>query len=666
MKRSVGAAARTAMPVLCAVLWIILGICWSSVPRHLDIATLPSGVKGSVGSWYRGSLQAGPWMVSTGVLFLVITALVRWTPQALRRTGGILGICLSMGVAIASVHALVVNGKCATIEGVGERASPARVYWLDDDVMISMRYARNLAHGMGLVWNEGERVEGYTNFLWTLVLAIVHWAADDPKASLVVILLNTLILLLLLAASFRLALLLGASLPAATFAAVGLATFSGLIHWTSAGGEGPLVALFLVGMATSVLSPPVDPPPVPRWSSWFEGTTAAAWLGSLAVLTRPDALVPASVLLAFALMRRTDPGPGDGSAPARHQRLLKPLLVFVALPLLQILFRLLYYREWMPNTWFLKSTNWPGRSFAGLHYVQDLLSQHLLLLVLAGFSCIGSPGNRRRPAFLAVVLTLVYVALVGGDELPEQRFFVPVAPLVFVLAFTAFDRLAGDPHESRLATPPSGKPSAQPSARGAPLFALAATLAACGLGSAHLPGRFTDAQVRRSEGEAANVRIGYLLRLNTERDAKIAHFWAGAAAYFSQRPAIDLLGKCDRHVARLDARPNLMAPGHNKYDLDYSLSLEPDVLVSGLGGLAYRRKDEPITPYVADNLRTAYRAFGELQSNETFLALYLPNLVQKIDGWRGRSEQVSTHFHGIFVRTNSRRARPAATWSLPR
>jgi hypothetical protein len=38
-----------------------------------------------------------------------------------------------------------------------------RYFSLLDDEMISMRYARNLAHGYGLVWNPGgERIEGYT------------------------------------------------------------------------------------------------------------------------------------------------------------------------------------------------------------------------------------------------------------------------------------------------------------------------------------------------------------------------------------------------------------------------------------------------------------------------------------------------------------------------
>jgi hypothetical protein len=47
--------------------------------------------------------------------------------------------------------------------------------------MISMRYAANLAAGAGLVWNPGERVEGYTNFLWTLLMAVAARARPEPR-----------------------------------------------------------------------------------------------------------------------------------------------------------------------------------------------------------------------------------------------------------------------------------------------------------------------------------------------------------------------------------------------------------------------------------------------------------------------------------------------------
>src|SRR5512142_517852 len=50
-----------------------------------------------------------------------------------------------------------------------------RYYVLFDDAMISMRYAYNLAHGNGLVWNVGERVEGFTNPLWVGYMALIHF-----------------------------------------------------------------------------------------------------------------------------------------------------------------------------------------------------------------------------------------------------------------------------------------------------------------------------------------------------------------------------------------------------------------------------------------------------------------------------------------------------------
>ena len=46
-----------------------------------------------------------------------------------------------------------------------------RHYFLGDDSYISFRYALHLAEGLGLVWNPGEWVEGYTNFLWVILMA---------------------------------------------------------------------------------------------------------------------------------------------------------------------------------------------------------------------------------------------------------------------------------------------------------------------------------------------------------------------------------------------------------------------------------------------------------------------------------------------------------------
>lgn len=52
--------------------------------------------------------------------------------------------------------------------------------------MISMRYAWNLSHGLGLVWNSGEYVEGYTNLLMTLLMSLPTLVFDKVDAVLAV------------------------------------------------------------------------------------------------------------------------------------------------------------------------------------------------------------------------------------------------------------------------------------------------------------------------------------------------------------------------------------------------------------------------------------------------------------------------------------------------
>ena len=51
-----------------------------------------------------------------------------------------------------------------------------RLRWVCDDIFITFRYIDNWFDGFGLVYNAGERVEGYTHFLWLVVLAAARAA----------------------------------------------------------------------------------------------------------------------------------------------------------------------------------------------------------------------------------------------------------------------------------------------------------------------------------------------------------------------------------------------------------------------------------------------------------------------------------------------------------
>src|ERR1041385_1335683 len=52
--------------------------------------------------------------------------------------------------------------------------------WISDDAFITMRYVKNFLDGNGLVYNIGERVEGYTHFLWLMLLSAAGAVGFDP------------------------------------------------------------------------------------------------------------------------------------------------------------------------------------------------------------------------------------------------------------------------------------------------------------------------------------------------------------------------------------------------------------------------------------------------------------------------------------------------------
>jgi hypothetical protein len=63
---------------------------------------------------------------------------------------------LALGILV-----LLIGSVVQTLEGISG-PSPPQIWGLDD-AYISYRYSQNLAQGKGLVFNRGERVEGYSN-----------------------------------------------------------------------------------------------------------------------------------------------------------------------------------------------------------------------------------------------------------------------------------------------------------------------------------------------------------------------------------------------------------------------------------------------------------------------------------------------------------------------
>ena len=175
----------------------------------------------------------------------------------------------------------------------------AREYqFLTDDSYISFRYARNLAEGHGLVFNPGfERVEGYTNLLWVLVLAAGPVVGVAPEAAAIGLGYGLTVVLWALVCWFAYGEARSRNAPwLCLLAPTMLVATRSVAVWSTGGLETRLFEVLVLGallrQIVEVRAVAHDPiRPVRHW---------AAALFSLATLTRPDALLIAGCSMTAA------------------------------------------------------------------------------------------------------------------------------------------------------------------------------------------------------------------------------------------------------------------------------------------------------------------------------------------------------------------------------
>lgn len=165
-----------------------------------------------------------------------------------------------------------------------------------EDFLISYRYAENLAHGLGLVYWPGQRVQGFTSPLNTLLPALFAWATRAGGFGIPLFLYRIVSLALLLFGVASAAAALRRSNPGASASRIAAFAFPILAvleiktcAFAMSGQEAGLMIGFLGGsFALAALG----------WSeNWLLG--AVLWAGLF--YTRPDAIIPigATALAAF-------------------------------------------------------------------------------------------------------------------------------------------------------------------------------------------------------------------------------------------------------------------------------------------------------------------------------------------------------------------------------
>lgn len=306
--------------------------------------------------------------------------------------------------------------------------------WVNDDAFISFRYAKNLIAGHGLVFNPGERVEGYTNFLWTMIVALGMRLGANPVVftELVGIALFASLLAVWFAFHLHHAKREPEALPLFPVgAAVTAVTLHAQIYATS-GLETMLYALLVsIGFVMVVC----DESP--------RGQLVAGAALSLATMTRPDgALFYGAAFTASA------------SLAIREKRLrsLVPLIApALAIYLPYFLWRYSYYGYLFPNTFYAKIGGSGSLIARGIHYLRIFFEAYPvfavfpLCLSLVWFTSVAkrlpswlrAPDalTRRTAMFAATFLTayVFFILRVGGDFM-FGRFVVPIIAF-FALSF---------------------------------------------------------------------------------------------------------------------------------------------------------------------------------------------------------------------------------------
>jgi len=279
----------------------------------------------------------------------------------------------------------------------------------------------------------------------------------------------------------------------------------------------------------------------------------------------------------------------------RLRSLLHAGLLAIAFIAAQTAFRYTYYGSLLPNTYALKLTGFPLyiRLIGGFRFVLEFMQQSWLVLALA---IMGALLAAQSMSYLLLSITLAAIAYqiyVGGDPWPSWRLLAPAMPAVFILAAGGVSSLI-----SR-----SRPLSVRPLAAGASI----SLLVCLALGLADYP-FLADMAVRGPTSAAIANRVNtdsaIAIDALSEPQARVGVIWAGTLPYYADRYSVDFLGKSDAYIAHLRADISgavswggmISVPGHNKYDLNYSIvQLRPTYIQAYSWGYA------TVKPFVMKN-----------------------------------------------------------------
>jgi len=410
--------------------------------------------------------------------------------------------------------------------------------FLQDDAFIYFRYSKNLANGHGLVFNIGERVEGFVDLIWPLLLSLLFLITSNVETFIHFITIGFGLCSLIL--TFYLASNLSRTYIAGFLSILFLATDRTFAVWSTSGMDTQMFSFFALVLSFIVY----------QFHSHNSTPRKTVILGLTMIiisLTRPSGVIFSVLALSYLFFNR------DIGVKVKHLLASGSIWGFGLLS--HLAWRYTYYGELLPNTYYTKVTGIKNFT-SSLLYFQDFICSFpfqtaiILCCMLLAIKNINSKNFISYISFL-IILYCIYLFTVGGGFM-EFRLINVILPYSYILVSFYICRLFLTSKKQLLRT-----------------FSILLTVALiltniyCGLRFDQIHHKVLTQHHLSAQTTNHWIVIGKWFGKIALPDESIAVTAAGAIPYYSGLRCLDIHGLVDKYVARRPADYNRYV-GHQK------------------------------------------------------------------------------------------------------
>lgn len=422
-----------------------------------------------------------------------------------------------------------------------------------EDAYIAYRYVQNFVEGNGITFNPGEKVEGYSDFLWVVLVAAVNKISglDIPTVGRG---LSVFFGVVSLVVSYFIGRRINNNDPVAGILTMLLLAACGSFACYGPSGLETTLSVFLTMLVF--------------WAAYKERWLASGVLIALSGMAHPDGVI-LFMPVVFLVFKASNP------ATSRWKSAWLVVLGVIILSIPWTAWRLYYYGHLLPNSVVAKSGMHPGYQIQlGLNYVGEFAWAHMGLMACV-LSLLVMWFKKRKsltPSLLQdravlmllsiIIIQSAFVVMVGGDWMPAWRFiasYMAVICLVIVRIWTLL-------YEGTVWNMP------QPKVLAFSVIAYFTYMASLGHGNMLHRVDLWNAQV---DGLRS---IGKWLNETVPTETTIGVYANGALSYYNRLYTIDMLGLTDEHIGRYGKKKRFGVPGHLAHDYDYVMKRRPDII----------------------------------------------------------------------------------------